>query len=185
MLAAPQREGRRRARPPHPGGAAAHHPHPPPAAVTGRWAHPRAPARRRRPRPARCTSPPCRGGAAGAAPRPCEGRGAREGVRALRRGAARLPRSGGTSSSAAGRAAAAEREREGWPGQASPGQAARMRRRPCAGALAAGAGNPRRAPEAAEGTREGRRRCLSPRASLGPRPVGPGGFRCPGGGLRP
>lgn len=29
MLAAPQREGRRRARPPHPGGAAAHHPHPP------------------------------------------------------------------------------------------------------------------------------------------------------------
>lgn len=49
--------------------------------VTGRWAHPRAPARRRRPGPGCCTFPPCRG----------EGRGAREEARGRARAQRRPP----------------------------------------------------------------------------------------------
>lgn len=77
----------------------------PPAAVTGRWAHPQAPARRRRPGPARRTAAPWRDG----------GSSCRERLRALRRssGAARLPCAGSTASPA-GSAARRERgERDG------------------------------------------------------------------------
>lgn len=90
----PPEEGTATSRPPEPAGRPL-----PPAAVTGRWAHPQAPARRRRLGPARRTAAPWRR----------ERSSCKERLRALKSsGAARLPCAGSTASPA-GSAAGQER----------------------------------------------------------------------------